>query len=68
MLKIQGDPREYRNFREYVEAKYGEHYRNAIEKIILQSFRDDIVRAYMLTEEEKKAVLYLDKGDTRMLR
>jgi len=68
MIRIQGDPREYRNFREYAEAKYREHYWNAIEKIKLQSFRADIVRAYILTEEEKKAVLYLDKGDTRMLR
>lgn len=49
----------YENLSSYLREKYWLDYLSAIEKKTLQSFRDDIVKNYILSEEEKRALMFI---------
>lgn len=52
--------KKYESLNDYLRNKYWEDFLNGREKEILQSFRQDIVEAYNLTEQEQRAIIFID--------
>lgn len=50
----------YNQLSEYYIEKYWEPFLSGCEKKVLQSFRKDIVAAYILTKEERQAIMFIN--------